>query len=185
VSIRNRSIAVAGVVLLIGLAAWSATASAAPSGPVGRWMQVHTCDQLVSALDAQGLGSIAPSVVGDYFPNATPEELAAKDDICAGARPLRHFHFFSATGAFGSLDQLERQVDDGSWTLLDAHTMQVNDGTFRFDVDGGRLSLTPLITDEQKAEALAAPLQFSTAGWMVAVSYPGTTWLRVPCLWWC
>jgi hypothetical protein len=29
--------------------------------------------------------------------------------------------------------------------------------------------------------ALAHPLQFSTAGWMVAVAYPGHTWKRVPC----
>jgi hypothetical protein len=148
-------------------------------------MQVHTCDELVAGLDAQGLGSIAPSVVGDYFPNATSEELAAKDDICSGARPLRHFHFFSEAGAFGSLDQLEHEVDDGSWTLVGSDTIRVHDGIFRFAVSGDRLTLTPLITPRQKAEALAHPLRFSTAGWMVAVSYPGTTWLRVPCLWWC
>jgi hypothetical protein len=191
--------AVVVVTVLAGSLAWSGTGAAEPTmrlvamkpqataSPdiVGRWMQVHTCDQLVDGLEEQGLGAIAPSVVGDYFPDLSPEQLAAKDDICSGARPQRHFHFFAASGAFGSLDQHEQQVDDGTWELVDAQTLRINDGTFRFEVSGDRLTLTPLITDEQKADALADPLVFSTAGWMVAVSYPGMTWRRVPCLGWC
>jgi ABC-type glycerol-3-phosphate transport system substrate-binding protein len=35
---------------------------------VGRWKRVNECTQLVKALDEAGLGAIAPSVVGDYFP---------------------------------------------------------------------------------------------------------------------
>jgi hypothetical protein len=30
---------------------------------VGRWQQSHTCDQLVGALNALGLGATAPGVV--------------------------------------------------------------------------------------------------------------------------
>ena len=97
--------------LVIGLASLSsanATTGSDPTAPiVGRWQQSHKCDELVSALNALGLGALAPGVVGDYFPNQTPEELAAKPDICSGAVPQLHSHFFTASGLFGSLDQFQ------------------------------------------------------------------------------
>jgi hypothetical protein len=151
-------------------------------------MQVHTCDQLVQALEDAGLGKIAPAVVGDYFPDASVEELAAKPDLCSGARPQRHFHFFDATGAFGSLDQFEQQVDDGPW-VVDGDVLTIGSGawagTWRFTIDGTQLSLEPIITPGQRAQALAHPTEFSVAGWMVAVAYTGSTWQRVACKGWC
>jgi hypothetical protein len=75
---------------------------------VGRWEALRKCSDIVQALDAQGLGSLAPAVVGDYFPNATYDELAAKEDVCSGAKPQHHYHFFTADGFFGSLDQKPR-----------------------------------------------------------------------------
>jgi hypothetical protein len=159
--------------------------TAAATAPlVGRWMQVHTCDQLVAGLEGAGLGAIAPSVIGDYFPDATAEELAAKEDPCSGARPQRHFHFFDAAGLFGSLDQFEQQVDDGTYTM-EGDTLLINDGAWTFTISGNQLSLEPVISDAQVEEALADPLQWSTAGWIVAVAYPGTTWKRVACKGWC
>lgn len=164
-----------------------ATAKVAPT-LVGLWMQVHTCEQLLTALEEAGLGAIAPAVVGDYFPDQTPGELAAKDDLCSGARPQRHYHFFDASGAFGSLDQHRQQVDDGPY-LVDGDTLHIGDetwgGAWMFTISGNQLSLTPVITDEQVEEALADPFEFSAAGWIVAVAYPGTTWKRVACQGWC
>ena len=58
-------------------------------------------------------------------------------------------------------------------------------GTFRIRIRDGRLHLTPRITAAQKREALAHPLEFSSAGWMVAVAFPGHAWQRVPCNEWC
>jgi hypothetical protein len=164
------------------------TTTAVASPLVGLWMQVHTCEQLVTGLEEAGLGEIAPAVVGDFFPDQTPKELAAKEDLCSGARQQRHFHFFDASGAFGSLDQHREQVDDGPYTV-EGDTLHICDetwgGTWTFAISGNHLSLTPVISDEQIEEALADPFGFSPAGWMVAVAYPGTTWKRVACLGWC
>jgi hypothetical protein len=173
---------VAGVALLVPS---HVIASPATGSIVGRWQQSHTCNQLVSALNALGLGSLAPGVVGDYFPNQTPAELAAKPDICSGATPQLHSHFFTASGLFGSLDQFQNQVDDGTYVIVDSNTFMIGDARFDYSIHGGYLALTPLITDKQRREALQHPWDFSTAGWMVAVSYPGTTWNQVACQGWC
>ena len=162
-----------------------ATGSPATSSIVGRWQQSHTCDQLVSALNAEGLGSLAPGVVGDYFPDQSPEELAAKADICSGAIPQLHSHFFTASGYFGSLDQFKNQVDDGTYVVVDSDTFTIGDATFDFSIHGNTLALTPVITDKQRRDGLRHPWDFSTAGWMVAVSYPGTSWTQVACQGWC
>jgi hypothetical protein len=156
-----------------------------PTSPIfGQWMQVHTCDQLVAGLAANGLGAVAPAMVGDFFPDASPEELAAKDDICAGATPQRHSHFFDAVGLFGSVDQHGGQVDDGSYSL-DGDRLEIGGGEWRVTIEGNELSLEPVITRAQKRQALAHPLGWSTAGWIVAVAYPGSTWRRIPCDGWC
>lgn len=157
---------------------------------VGRWQQVHTCEQLVSGLKAEGLGAVAPTMVGDYFPDQTYDELAAKDDVCSGAKSQQHSHFFTASGLFGSVDQHRNQVDDGTYVVVDADTIQIGgadraDATFDYSIHGDVLRLTPTITDKQRREALRQPEEFSTAGWMVAVSYPGTKWKKVPCQGWC
>lgn len=160
------------------------TGTSSASSIVGRWMQVHTCDQLVRGLEDYGLRETAPAVVGDYFPDASAEELASREDLCSGAKPQRHFHFFDGAGMFGSLDQHEQQVDDGTYTV-DGDLLHVGDGTWRVEIDGNELSLEPVIPRSQLQQALARPLEWSTAGWVVAVAYPSTTWQRVPCRAWC
>jgi hypothetical protein len=139
----------------------------------------------VAALEAAGLGETAPAVVGDYFPNEPPEALAAKRELCAGAEPQRHFHFFDENGWFGSLDQHEQTVDGADYELVDKDLVRIGDVTWRYTIEGGELSLEPLITDEQREEAIADPMGFTPATWAVAVAYPGTTWRRVPCEMWC
>jgi hypothetical protein len=124
-------------------------------------------------------------VVGDYFPNVQPTTLAKKKNVCAGAKPQIHSHFFTADGKFGSLDQHGTQVDDGTYRLLSTDTVKINDGTFRFRIQGKTLMLTPLLTTGEKQAALAKPLDFSTAGWMVAVSYLDHPGKRVACGSWC
>jgi hypothetical protein len=125
-------------------------------------------------------------VVGGFFPNSTPEQLAAKPDICSGAVPTKHSHFFTKHGTFGSLDQNGQQVDNGRYRILSHHRLRINNGTFHYRiVNGNRLQLAPIITDAMRSKALAAPLSFSVAGWEVAVSYTGQTWARVRCGTWC
>ena len=163
----------------------TSTSTAAPTPAlIGRWMQVHTCDQLVAALRDAGLGAVVPGAIGDFFPTATFEELAAKSDPCSGARPQRHDHFFDAAGAFGSIDQLDQQVDDGAWTL-EHGVLRIGEGAWRVSIDGGKLSLEPIVSKQQIRWALAHPKRWSPASWIIAVSYPGSTWQRVPCDGWC
>jgi hypothetical protein len=168
-----------------GASATLGAAQVAGTAPlVGRWMQIHTCAQLVAGLEEADLGATAPAMVVDFFPQASVKELAAKDDLCSGARPQRHFHFFDAVGSFGSLDQDEQQVDDGKYAI-DGGTLQIGDGAWRFTISNNQLTLEPMITDEQITEALADPSAWSVAGWVVAVAYPPSTWRRVPCRGWC
>jgi hypothetical protein len=158
------------------------TAGSAPL--VGRWMQVHTCDQLVAGLEEVGLGATAPAIVGDFFPGVSVDELAAKEDLCSGAKPQQHSHFFDAAGSFGSIDQHGQQVDDGKYAIQ-GDELHIGDGAWTFTISGNQLKLDPVINDAQLQAALADPLEWSTAGWIVAVAYPGSTWQRVACKGWC
>ena len=156
---------------------------------VGRWERVNECPQLMKALSDSGLEALAASVAGDYFPNSTPKELAKKDDVCEGAEPFVHSHFFTDSGAFGSLTEDLQQVDDGMYEILDGGRFRIGNANvgvvFRYEIDGDELSISPVITREMRRDALAHPLEFSDAGWSVAVSYPGEIWKRVDCSGWC
>jgi hypothetical protein len=165
--------------------AGEATTTTSATAPlVGRWMQVHTCDQLVAGLEDAGLEATAPAIVGDFFPGVSADELAAKDDLCSGAKPQRHFHFFDEAGMFGSIDQHGEQVDDGTY-VLEGDTLHIGEGTWTLTFSGDRVAFDPVISDAQREEALADPFEWAAAGWIVAVAYPGSTWQRVACKGWC
>ena len=171
-------------VLLLGV-----QSGAAKSSPLtGRWQTVRTCQDMVGAAKAAGLGPLAPGMVGEYFPNQTPQQLAKKKNLCQGAKPQIHSHFFTANGAFGSVDQHNVQVDDGTYQV-NGSTLSIGNsdvgGSFRFRIQGKTLMLRPLLTPALKQEALADPLNFHPAGWMVAVALNGKPWNRVACKTWC
>jgi hypothetical protein len=178
-----------GQISVASTAATTPTTTAETQALVGRWERVNECPQLVKALSEAGLGAIAASVGGDYFPDSTPKELAKKDDLCRGAEPFVHSHFFTETGEFGSLTEDLEQVDDGTYEILDGGRFRIGNAdtgvVFRYRIDGDELSLSPVITPQMKREALAHPLRFSDAGWSIAVSYPGHVWKRVDCRGWC
>jgi hypothetical protein len=179
--------ALAGVVLaILALPAGAATEAARSSPLVGRWERVTTCQDLVSALTKAGLRKTAPAILsGNGFVRGTPQQLATRTNICKGAIARRHSHFFTAAGQFGSVDYNGQQVDDGSYRLVDARTVRINDGKFHFRIAGRELRLEPVISAAARRKALSHPLQFSTAGWQVAVAFPGHAWKRVPCAQWC
>lgn len=168
----------------------TSTEERAAGSIVGNWQTNRTCRGLVRALDEEGLRALAPGVVGDYFPGRTAKQLARKRDLCRGATPQLHSHFFTADGGFGSLDQNDQQVDDGPYRLVNARTLKIGDEDrgprFRFRIaEDTELTLKPLISARLKRKALADPLEFSSAGWAVAVAYRGHTWDRVECAEWC
>jgi hypothetical protein len=170
--------------VVIGVMAAQAAAAGSSPSIVGRWQTVRTCQGLVVDLRRVGLRALAPTVVNDYFPNQSPVDLAKKKNICQGAKPQVHAHFFTREGKFGSIDQHGQQVDDGTYRVSGSK-LTINDGSFRFRIRGKTLMLTPLLTPAVKRKALAEPLTFNTAGWMVAVAYNGHPWKRVACGKWC
>jgi hypothetical protein len=184
---RFLTAALGGTLLaMLALPAGAATDAVGATPLVGRWERVTTCQELVSALTKASLRKTAPAMLaGNGFVPGTPKQLAAKADICKGAVPRRHSHFFTGSGQFGSVDYNGRQVDDGMYRVLNARTVRINDGTFHFSIKGRELRLEPVISAAARRKALAQPLQFSAAGWQVSVAFPGHAWKRVPCAQWC
>ena len=127
--------------------------------------------------------------MGDYFPDSDPEELAGKEDLCEGAEPFVHYHFFDATGRFGSLDEEQDLADDGTYEIIDEGGVRIENPDFAvvfgYEVDSDTLRLSPEITEAMIEEALASPFEFTAAKWSLSVSYPGHEWKRVPCGTWC
>jgi hypothetical protein len=165
--------------------------SASPSPTpaiVGRWERVTTCEDMVQALEGEGLGVLAPAMLaGNGLVSGSPKQLAQREDICQGAVPREHSHFFTASGQFGSVDYNNQQVDDGPHEIVDGSIVRIAETSFRYRImDGGQtLALEPVIAQSDKHEALQQPLEFSDAGWSVAVAFPGYTWERVDCDGWC
>ncbi|CAN5333468.1 hypothetical protein BH18ACT12_BH18ACT12_04310 [soil metagenome] len=125
-------------------------------------------------------------MAGNGFVPGSPKQLAKKANICKGAVPRRHSHFFTGARQFGSLDWKNKQVDDGEYRIVNARTVRIGDGTFRYRIlDANKLMLSPVLSAAAVRQALAHPLQFSLAGWMVSVAFAGHTWKRVPCAGWC
>jgi hypothetical protein len=171
---------------VMGVIAVQPAGAADSASIVGRWQTVRTCQGLVVDLQKAGLRALAPGVVGDYFPDQSPQDLAKKKNLCQGAKPQIHGHFFTSDGTFGSLDQHGQQVDDGTYQVSGS-TLTISNsdvgGSFRLRIQAKTLMLTPLLTPALKQEALADPLNFHVAGWMVAVGYSGHSWRHVACGW--
>jgi hypothetical protein len=105
---------------------------------------------MVEALDQAGLRELAPSLVGDYFPDKSPKQLPRKADVCQRAKPQQHSHFFTDDGQFGSLDQHEQQVDDAPYSVIDDRALRLSpefgEETYRYRiVAGNELTLEPII----------------------------------------
>lgn len=174
--------------VVIGVLVAQAAVAGSSSSIVGRWQTVRTCQGLVVDLQKVGLRAVAPVMAGDWFPNQSPQDLAKKKNLCQGAKPQIHAHFFTSDGKFGSIDQHGQQVDDGTYRVSRSTLTITNPdvrGSFRFRIQGKTLMLTPLLTSALKREARADPLDFHAAGWMVAVAYSGHAWKRVACAKWC
>ena len=168
----------------------SSASSVRKASILGRWEVLRTCDGIVQALAEAGLGELAPSVVGDYFPDKSPKQLARKADVCEGATPQRHSHFFTRNGQFDSIDQHGAQVDGAAYHVVGEGTLHLSvefgEETYRYRIaDGNNLILDPVIPPRAKRPALENPLEFSLPGHMAAVAYTGHSWTRVDCEDWC
>lgn len=159
------------------------TGSAEPSSVVapivGSWERVTTCAQRVNALRDAGLGEFAlEHAAGEgWIPGVTsPDQIEDPKRPCEGAVPLRHGHFFTEDGEFGSTDDGGDVVDDGTYRVVDSDTIIVHkefgEVTFDYRIRGDSLFLEPVMptcSDDGCFEAQ----------WAVAVAYPGLPWKHV------
>jgi len=144
---------------------------------VGNWQRVTTCDERVTALKRAGLGKFAVEhAAGEgWIPGVTsPEQINDPEHPCEGAIPLKHGHFFTEDGLFGSTDDQDDQVDDGTYRVIDEDTILVEkefgNVTFNYRIeDDGTLLLDPVMPKCTKNGCFAAQ-------WAVAVSYLGLPW---------
>jgi hypothetical protein len=158
----------------------STSSSASTSSIVGTWERLTTCEQLVSALKAAGLGKFAveSAAGGGWILGVTsPEQIEDPQRPCKGAVPLEHQHFFTDDGLFGSNDAQGDQVDDGTYRSMNKNTIVVSKefGDVRFHYlirDDGSLMLNPVMPECAKNGCFAAQ-------WAVAVAYPGLPWRPV------
>jgi hypothetical protein len=154
------------------------TATAAPFELVGEWQRTTTCQERVQALKRAGPGEFAAEhAAGEgWIPGVTSvDQLRDANRPCEGAVPLKHSHFFTADGLFGSRDADGDQVDDGTYTLTDERdvvvTKEFGAVTFHFEIRDEKLFLTPVLPGCAKNGCFAAQ-------WAVAVAYPGLPWQR-------
>lgn len=138
---------------------------------VGEWKRVTKCQELVSMLEANGLGErAAQAIEGNGWVSGTLEQLEKKDDPCEGAVPREHSHFFTDFGTFGSLDWRGEQVDDGTYAIVDDRTFMIGEATFHFEIRGDTIRFEPVLPEKCTG--------FDCV-WMLAVASPGYTWERV------
>jgi hypothetical protein len=147
---------------------------------VGEWERVTTCQQRVDALADAGLGQFAAEhAAGEgWLPGVTsPVDIKDPRHPCRGGVPLRHSHFFTDDGLFGSRDADGDQVDDGTYEVVDQDTIVISkefgDVTFNYRINGDSLLLDPVLPECGKSGCFAAQ-------WAIAVAYPGLAWQRAP-----
>ena len=62
-----------------------------------------------------------------FIPGAPgPDAVEDPADPCRDAVPLRHSHFFTPAGLFGSRDQDGIQVDDGTYSTVGEDTLVIS-----------------------------------------------------------
>ena len=152
---------------------------ASPVPPlVGQWSLDRTCAAIVDALRAAGHPELIPQDITELV-EGVPENgpLPTTWDPkhpCAEAKPpTEHSHTFWADGTFNSYDEAGRQVDDGTWALVDGGHFRIGEWTFKYAISGDELRFEPVVPSPCTAACQDA------IGWLYGVSFPGEPWTRV------
>jgi hypothetical protein len=102
------------------------------------------------------------------YVRGTPAQLARKDDICEGAVPREHTHYFTESGVFGSLNHNGKDVGHTSYEIVDDRTFTIGQATFHYEIDGDAITFD-VVLKECGSDCPQA----------LSVALPGTTWERV------
>jgi hypothetical protein len=147
---------------------------------------VVSCEEYVKAQTAAGFEEfVFEGVAGNGFlPGVTtPDQIADPAHPCKGAVPREHSHFWTEDGQFGSLDWNGNQVDEGTYEIIDEHTLVMPYGfeqgppidvQFEYEIQGDTLMLDPVIPSDCSTKHCQ-----EANSWSVSVAYPGKTWERV------
>jgi Tol biopolymer transport system component len=147
----------------------------------GEWSRETRCEEIVAALRAAGFSQDSMlEYAAAFVPGASVgADIVDPGTPCSGAVPLRHSHFFTNDGRFGSRDENGVQVDDGTYKIIDSRTVVISNAfggetqrrvTFHYQIDGDTITFEPVIPD-------CRPDCFE-AIWSVTVAYPGLPWVR-------
>jgi hypothetical protein len=148
---------------------------------IGEWERDQRCEEIVAALRGAGMEAWVLEYAAAFVPGASSgEDIENPDSPCDGSIPLRHSHFFTADGQFGSRDENGDQVDIGTYRIVDDETFVISNDfgsatlhhvSFRYQVEGETIMFEPVIPD-------CRPDCFE-AVWSVTVAYEGLPWTRV------
>ena len=114
---------------------------------------------------------------GGYYASPAKVDLATP---CKGAVNVRHSHFFTAAGGFGSRDDSGRQVDDGDYRIIarDTLTFPSHRREFglrirvRYRIAGDTLRFTVVVPHR-----CVGKCQVATA-WAISAFYAGPAFRR-------
>jgi hypothetical protein len=140
---------------------------------IGEWVATQQCQVIVEMLAAAGFDEFIAEQVYEFSGAASPEDLDPERP-CEGAAPLRHSHFFTAAGLFGSRAYDGSQVDDGTYEVRGS-TLVINGASFEFEISGVALALQPEPIDISACTTRECRFQ---GAWVLMVSMPGTDWFR-------
>jgi hypothetical protein len=149
---------------------------ASPPGLVGTWLAAHNCQRIIDIMTAAGLPeqALLNAAESGTIPGVSNvDDIADPKNPCAGATDMRHWHFFTASGEFGSLDMNRQRVDDGRWRIVDADTLEINGTRFEFRVDGDELFMEP-----EDVGTCPVNGQWCPEAWKLMVAMPGVAWTR-------
>jgi hypothetical protein len=146
---------------------------------IGNWQRTNSCTALVKAIRHAGLDRrLREWLVGaGYFRSANQIDPAAP---CTHARNVKHSHFFTGTGGFGSRDEKGNQVDDGDHEITAPHTLAFPSHAkefgyrikVRFRIKAGKLRFNVVVP-----HPCTGKCQEATAGALSAF-YPGPAFTR-------
>ena len=140
---------------------------AATSPILGTWTRVTSCEAFIEALEDAGLEDHIDEWVVNFWhddPDAVPSP-----DPCAGEpNEVAFSHFFLADGQRGALDETGEQVDDGTYTLIDDHTLSLQDFRVTFVIEGDTMHFTAVIPPEPCDEDCR-----DTFAYLISAYYPG------------
>lgn len=147
-----------------------------PPALVGTWLGLHNCRRIIDIMTAAGMPeqALLNAAESGTIPGvSTIAQIADPTEPCVGATDKRHWHFFTASGEFGSLDMNRQRVDDGHWKMVDVETFAINDTPFHFHVDGDELRIEAIDVRNCPVNG-----QWCPEAWKLMVAMPGMAWKR-------